>query len=314
MKIKTILKILALVLIAVFFFSYRNDFKVALSILQNQLTLKLTAAIMVFTLLHFGNEPMRLWLILKKVHFNVPLGRIYHTITAIALISYIFPVHAGFPARLAMAKKILTLDYVKASAILVIDSLVIYGAWASVAIVGVIMLLPSWKSPIIMTVSGVAIIGLIGFALLVHYAPDHLACFPWLLKYVQRFSGALRSVSRNVVILNSLLVISDIFFYGVRHALILAALGTQLSLLKVTLIVAISIVAGFVSLMPFGLGGYDISLIFLFTLFDVPHEVAVAVPIINRAFMLFLVFILGGTSVLHLGITPKGIKGDGNDA
>ena len=102
-----------------------------------------------------------------------------------------------------------------------------------------------------------------------------------------------------------LLLFSDIFFYGIRHSLILAGLGVQCSIFDVTLIVAISIFAGFISLMPLGLGGYDLSLVFLLTLIDVPKELALAVPVINRIVMIGVGLILGTFSMSRISLSHR---------
>ena len=102
-----------------------------------------------------------------------------------------------------------------------------------------------------------------------------------------------------------LLLFSDILFYGIRHSLILIGLGVQCSLVSVTLIVAISIFAGFVSLMPLGLGGYDLSLVFLLTLIGVPKELAMVVPLINRMVMIGVGLILGTISMSRISLSRK---------
>lgn len=302
MKIKTIMGICLLVLMVVIFLWYGNDFAKAFSLLRKQLTLGLAFGIIFFTILHFGNEPLRWWTILRKRQSPPSLTTIYHTASTTALISYIFPARFGLPTRLVMAKNVLGLDYMTASAVLIIDSFFLYGTWLLVGMVGGTVLVPIWnvKTPAIVVIIIMGIVTFLFF--LARYGQCHWYRFTWLSKYVQRFSSVLNQLSINTVIVNVTLLIMDIFIYGIRHTLILSALGIECSLLNVTAVVAISIFAGFISLMPLGLGGYDLSLIFLLTMIGVPREAAMATPLLNRISMLSIVLILGSISSSRLGI------------
>jgi uncharacterized membrane protein YbhN (UPF0104 family) len=57
--------------------------------------------------------------------------------------------------------------------------------------------------------------------------------------------------------------------------------------------------------MPLGLGGYDLSLVFLLTLLDVPRELALVVPIINRIVMIGLGLILGVISLNRISLSRE---------
>jgi len=308
MKIKTVMGICLLALMIGIFLWYGKDFAKAFSLLRKQLTLGLAFGIIFFTILHFGNEPLRWWAILRKQQPPLSLTSIYHTASATALISYTFPARFGLPTRLVMAKKVLGLDYMTASAVLIIDSFSLYGTWLMVGMVGGTVLVPAWnvKTPVIVVIIITGIVTFLFF--FTRYGQCHWYRFAWLSKYVQQFSSVLNQVSINIVISNVTLLIMDIFIYGIRHTLILSALGVECSLLKVTAVVAISVFAGFISLMPLGLGGYDLSLIFLLTMIGVPRKAAMATPLINRIAMLSVVLILGSISFSRLGITRDKIR------
>jgi len=94
----------------------------------------------------------------------------------------------------------------------------------------------------------------------------------------------------------------DIVIYGLRHTVILAAMGIDASIYKVTLLVSLSIVAGFVSLMPMGIGGYDLSLVLLLSSAGIPGEQALMVPLVHRFFMMGTGIILGLFSVIRLWV------------
>jgi uncharacterized protein (TIRG00374 family) len=134
---------------------------------------------------------------------------------------------------------------------------------------------------------------------------SHFSRFKRLSSFALKFSNGLKMLTARVGVFNLLLLFSDIFFYGIRHSLILTGLGVQCPLVSVTLIVAISIFAGFVSLMPLGLGGYDLSLVFLLTLIGVPKELALVVPVINRIVMIGAGLILGTISMGRISLSRK---------
>jgi uncharacterized membrane protein YbhN (UPF0104 family) len=308
MKIKTVTAILVIAVIFFILIFFIDDFILASSLLKQQMTFGLAVGIISLTLCHFGNEPLRWWLILKARHPDLTLSRIYHTVTATALISYGFPVHFGLPTRLILAKKVLGMDYPSAGALLVIDSFFLYGAWILVGAAGVALLIPQWGLGTPVGIAGMMIAMAIGLAIFARYDWRHWQRFPLLSGTIKRFSSGLQMLSRKAAIGNTLLLGTDILIYGIRHTLILYALGVDCSLLQVILVVAMSILAGFVSLMPLGLGGYDFSMIFLLTMIGVPREAALAVPVINRITMVSTAAILGVVSAGRLGLNWRKIR------
>jgi uncharacterized membrane protein YbhN (UPF0104 family) len=308
MKIRTIVGIVMLGTILSMIYVFRHDFILAGALLKKQMTPGLAAGIIFLTLCHFGNEPLRWWLILKARWPDLSLPRIYHAVTATSVISYGIPVHFGMPMRLFMAKKILGIDYAAASALLVIDSFFLYGAWFLAGAVGIAILLPRWGLGISTGIAVFILAGGVGLVFVARHDWQSWHRYPQLSGAVGRFSSGLQMLSRKATIGNTILLGADILIYGMRHTLILSSLGIDCSLLQVTLIVSMSVFAGFASLMPLGLGGYDLSLIFLLTMVGVPREAAVAVPVINRITMVSAVAFLGSISAGQLGLTWHKIR------
>lgn len=287
---------------------YRIDFIKAFAQLREHITIMLALEIIFFTVLHFGNEPLRWWVIMRKRQDAPSLISLYHTASATALISYIFPARLGLPTRLIMAKNILDLDYIIASAVLIIDSCLLYGTWFLVGTAGGGLFMPEWnvKKPVILVIVIMVIVALLFVLVRLSQKDSHR--FPWLSKYIGRFISVLNKVSVYVIVINVTLLLIDIYIYGVRHFLILSALGVECSLLKVISMVAISVFAGFISLMPLGLGGYDLSLALLLTIVGVPREAAIATPLINRISMISVGLVLGSISYSRLGITWDSLR------
>lgn len=304
MKIALKIGIVSILIIAVVVW-LRDDFTLAFRLFRDRLTLPVAGGIIFFALICFFNEPLRWRSILKTRFPSVSFSKIYHLLTATALVSYTFPARSGLPVRFFMTKKVLGLDYASVGALLVVDSILLYSSWFVVALIGGIILIPQKR---ILTVSAGLVFIAAGFVLLFVVTRinwSRLSRFQRVSNFAARFSSGLQMMTVRVGLTNALLLFSDILFYGFRHTLILMGLGVKCSLLSVTLIVAISIFAGFVSLMPLGLGAYDLSLAFLLTLIDVPRELALVVPVINRISMIGIGLILGAISLNRISLPRK---------
>ncbi len=308
MKLKAIAGSVVLGLAFFLMIVFRQDFVLAASLLRQELTPGLAAAIIFLTLCHFGNEPLRWWSIVRAQRPDLTPGRLYHAITATSLITYGFPMHLGMPLRLVMARKLLGMDYAAGGALLLIDSFFLYGAWILAGASGVAVMLPEWGLGTPAGVAGIMITGAAALTLFARHDWRHWQRHPLLSAAIGRFSLGLQMLSAKAALGNTLLLAIDILIYGLRHTLILAALGVDCSLLQVTLVVAMSVFAGFASLMPLGLGGYDFSVIFLLTMIGVPREAALAVPVINRILMISSIAVLGCISAGQLGLSWQSIR------
>jgi uncharacterized membrane protein YbhN (UPF0104 family) len=304
MKIALRIIIILTLIIAVLIW-WRDDFEVAFRLFRNRITFPVAAGILFFALICFINEPLRWKSILKGRFTSVSFSKIYHLLTATALISYTLPARSGMPVRFFLSKKILGLDYATVGALLVVDSVLLYSSWFVVAVLGGFLIIPQKHSLTMTLCFGAIVSGIIVLFCFARMDWSHFSRFKRLSSFALKFSNGLKMLTARVGVFNLLLLFSDIFFYGIRHSLILTGLGVQCPLVSVTLIVAISIFAGFVSLMPLGLGGYDLSLVFLLTLIGVPKELALVVPVINRIVMIGAGLILGTISMGRISLSRK---------
>jgi uncharacterized protein (TIRG00374 family) len=115
-------------------------------------------------------------------------------------------------------------------------------------------------------------------------------------------------VSASGLFLAIAILLLDIAGYILRHGAILAAMNVELTLPLIAYVTTVSIAAGFISMLPMGIGAYDVTLIFLLTTLGVPLDSAVLVPLFNRAVNMVVSIALGlpasyvaGESLVSLG-------------
>jgi len=94
----------------------------------------------------------------------------------------------------------------------------------------------------------------------------------------------------------------DIAGHTLRHGILLAMLGQSLPLPNLFATTTLSIFAGLISLMPMGLGGYDLMLVLLLKMNGIPASEGLAVAVANRMANLVMSIMLGGWGGAALGI------------
>ena len=63
-----------------------------------------------------------------------------------------------------------------------------------------------------------------------------------------------------------------------------------------------------ISMMPLGIGGYDLALIFFLSQYGVPPEMALVASVSNHLVNIFWSLVLGVWSGLSLGVNPFSLK------
>jgi uncharacterized protein (TIRG00374 family) len=112
------------------------------------------------------------------------------------------------------------------------------------------------------------------------------------------------SHSRPVLLSVSGIIAIDICSHILRHWALLSMVDVELSLAAIAALTCISIFVGLASMMPMGLGGYDLSLALLLAQFGVPWETSLLIPIINRAGSIAFSVLAGAWSARGLDINP----------
>lgn len=300
MKTKLPLFIVSIIAAALAGFLLREDLYQALLLVKERIGGAYLCLILLTTAVNLLNEPLRWFLLLRSQ--QQPFPRCYHLSTTTAFVSYTFPAHTGLLARVLLAKRLLGLDLATTGAVLAVDNALLYLSWFLYALVGAFVLL---SGPSITIPTGVflyVIPGILLLVLLVRYCPPIRSRLPKLREGMKKVWKAAAAIPTHILLINFLLLLADVFVYGVRHWVAIRALGGNVELLTVTLIVGMSVSAGFLSLMPLGLGAYDLSLGFLLHGLGLPDEIAIALPLINRIAIVSLSLLLGFVSFNLTGL------------
>lgn len=194
------------------------------------------------------------------------------------------PVKLGVPLRRYLLTSQLRLSFKTASALLLLDGMLSYGLWA-VATLLLYTILPDVPLPD-------------GFYTYAVAAALVLAVLVFVVGRVrkgvlQRWQVGLEALDPSALTAALVVLAVDIAGYVLRHAAILWALGVNLAPAQIAFATVASITVGFLSMLPMGIGAYDVTLIFLLSAFSVSAEVAVMVPLINRAVNILVSILLG---------------------
>ena len=253
--------------------------------------------------MHFLAEPMR-WSVYSK---KGPKGffAAYPLLTASALLSYLFPAKLGLPTRFLMMTRFFETDKAKVAAYMATDSALSLLVWMVMALVlSSITSSRGWTS---LHIEWNFVPGLLGAAVLALLIGGFFR-----LRSARGFWGRCREQMSNLSVAQIGMIISililDIASYVWRHWVIFNAFSIDLSPLLVAAIAVVSITAGFLSLLPMGLVGYDLTLIFLLTHNHVGADLAMQVALVNRLAALFVCAALGIPSLMRVGSKLGGIR------
>lgn len=255
--------------------------------------------ILALTLIHFLVEPLR-WQIYLGKGAGGRWITFYHVFSCTAFLSYILPAKLGLPLRYWLITHYQGLTAGVVGTYMVIDSALGLILWAIFSLLlggNLVFWLVSEYSFTVKVVT----LGLILTALL-----SVLAI--WLSRHNRRrwlaqLEASLSLVRLNQVIQASFLFTLDIVGYILRHAAILAALSVPFIGWKAIATASVlSIFSGFLCMLPMGLIGYDVVIVFLLARYGVATETALMVPLINRFSNLLLSAAVGVPSSLKLGL------------
>jgi uncharacterized membrane protein YbhN (UPF0104 family) len=267
------------------------------------------AGVLSAVLFHFAMEPLR-WVVYLGREKKGAFSSLVYIFSSTAFFSYVLPAKLGIPLRFWLIKESKRTSAAVAGLFMAADSVLAMSAWAvaSLALGGnfaVQIILHNLERLRQGVFSWIVVAGLVGIAILI---------FAWRPKWNslrQRLKFSLRSLGARQAIAVTALFALDIFSYVLRHAIILDMLSVRnLGWHTISTLTVISIFAGFVSMMPMGLVGYDATIIFILTQNGVSVETAAMVPVINRLANLFVSVVVGIPSAykLHLGLNLRELK------
>jgi uncharacterized membrane protein YbhN (UPF0104 family) len=251
------------------------------------------------TLAHYFSEVGRWWCYLRTdaAAGRALLRRLFTVFSITAFVTYLLPLKLGVPVRLYLLGAQIGLPLRAASTLLFVDGLLSYGLWV-VATLLLFLALPTAPMPGQPYYYGVVVVGAVA---LVFAAVRHR------ITVIRQWQVQLDTVKPSALAAAAAVQIADIAGYVLRHAAILWALGWDLSPGQIAFATAAGITAGLLSMLPMGIGAYDVTIVFLLSAFSVPTGVAVLVPLTNRAVNIVVSMVLGvsvsyiaGTSLLKL--------------
>ncbi len=271
--------------------------------------LRFVAPYFLLLMAHFLTEPVRWSGYVKALQIPLPFATLFHVFNLSALLSLILPFKLGFPARLFLLQRTLKSALATIAGVAMVDALVYYSVWALFASIA-LALLPArvelaneLVTAIWLLVAGVVL----GVLVLRRRRSTSPREAPWTSRVRTAFKRARGDVARlgwAALALAIMLSASDVIIHAGFHWLLLALVGVDLPVTAIFIVSTLSMFAGFASMMPHGLGSYDVALVVLLLAFGAPTEAAIMIPVINRLGIFGLAVILGGVGGLNLGMNP----------
>lgn len=265
--------------------------------------------LMLIVLIHYFAEPARWRLYLGN---RLPTGS-YQTLFQIfsltAMVGYMLPAKLGLPLRIVLLRRQFDLALTNTVALLALDGSLYYAAWAVAALLGIPWLVGlGWtEQKALLSAGALLILAVVIGAAIRRYpqiVPDSLRLK--LNALMTRFKVGLDTIahatSRRVILASLAITGADITSHVVRHGVLLAMFGHALEWQALFATSTVSIFCGLISLMPMGLGGYDLAIVLLLTQQGIPAADAVAVAVTNRLANIAVGTVLGMAGGTRLGL------------
>ena len=285
-----------------------GELQAALASLAQRLDAHWLPVLLLVMLGHYFAEPAR-WRIYLRHHPAAQWPALFHVFSLTAFVGYVVPAKLGLPLRIFLLRRRIGLPLGEVAALLGVDGAATYLTWALASVAA----LP-WAAGIGSTTSSRLLLGtatILAFALVMGLS---FRALPAMLRgcgsAAGRLSRCLSSVldavrsaaSRRVLAAAAGITAIDILGHTLRHWILLVMIGHPLPLPVAFAAACIGIFAGMASLMPMGLGGYDITLVLILGLNGVPVADGVAIALANRLANLAVASPLGLWSGTVLGI------------
>ncbi|MHB8743871.1 MAG: lysylphosphatidylglycerol synthase transmembrane domain-containing protein [Sulfuricaulis sp.] len=259
---------------------------------------------------HFASEPLRWTAYMTALREARRPLTLFHVFNLGSLLSLLMPLKLGFPARVVLLTKTIRLKMDTSIGVLVLDGLMYNGIWATFAVVSLLFGATRYKPA---DFSGgiwlVLIFALVAIAVWNRRRRPRETASPqsvWarLGAHIKRMPEFVHNLGMWTIVLSLGVMFADVLINAAFHWFLLRVVGVELSPVAVLIATSIAMLAGIASLLPSGLGGYDVTLIILLRGFGVPITAAVLVPILNRIGILLMAMILGVTGGIVLGLNP----------
>lgn len=262
-------------------------------------------------LLHFAAEPWR-WLLYLGPGGRVTYRQLFAIFAAASFGSYILPAKLGIPLRVYLLRRVLLLSLGELTALLSLDAVIYYGGWTVAASVGALLF------PVSVEVSAASLVwvaagGLSVVALGIWFYQGRVfgrthsgSTRPRIARVAAEGLAALRQAGVKAVLPSVAVTGVDVLGQSIRHWTLFYLVGHPLSFEQAFAITSASIFSGLASLLPMGLGGYDVVLVLLLGASGVPVELALLVPVMNRTITVAISAALGVWGGAELAVSPWG--------
>lgn len=285
-----------LLMLAIIVYCWSPDFGVDIVASLSRISITWALIALLVTSLHFLAEVGRWFVYLgstRRYRGGRLFAELFGVFSVTAFLTYMLPAKLGIPIRLYLLSSRMEVKIATASGFLALDGLLSYGSWIGLALViSTFFLGKSLFTDFRLfgvLAAGVAIVAIV-------FGSKATAAAQKVHEYASRIGPA-----GYVGVLA--IILADIAGYAVRHGTILAALDTHIPATQIAFATIVSIAAGFVSLLPMGIGAYDVTIVALLVSFGAPAEIAVLVPVINRAATILVSIGLGLPASAIMGVS-----------
>lgn len=245
-------------------------------------------------------EPVR-WRYWFRGNAARPLFRIYFLS---GLVSYLAPAKLGIPVRLwllAVRGKVPVADAITA---LAADGVLVAAHWLGLSVAAAVQMIDSGKDGLLtgllpnsMPVSWLVLVLVLVFAIGYRWTRRRRS----LLGI--RFATVATTLPRNHLLALEMLLLGECLAQIGRHVCLFYLFGVEGSVLDHAALAVLASFVGLISMMPMGLGGYDLTLVAGLQLFGVSFGEAAQIIAVNRVASVGLFVLTGGASSLSLGLS-----------
>jgi uncharacterized protein (TIRG00374 family) len=257
---------------------------------------------------------LRLYLILRAMECSPSFVRTFLVLSASGASSLTIPVKAGYPLRIYFYREAMGIPAGKGMATIALETISILAIGAIVSLVGFASIFQDSGSTTIGAVilAGVAVGTILLFAAygnritepLLKRLPPNSQLARRLSRLLTDFNQGMNLVSKWAMLQYMALSVLKLGVLASMLWVILRALDAPVALIPLVSVQAASMLAGFASMIPLGLGVMEGSTTILLGYLGVPTAMALTAAIILRAVTSLSMLVVGSISIATLGLRP----------
>jgi len=268
------------------------------------------ALVLLLSALGTATYTAAIYVLVRASGYPTTIGQAYLVLTASLSVNYVTPLKFGIPLRIYLYRQVMHVPLAVGTALVALETWLGMLIPALIASVGIALVFPEIGLAAPLALLTILFMGM-GLALFVR--PSRIT--PLLRRLpLQKFTLRLarfgetvqmgfRSLPLGWLGVVALLIGLNVTVAAVRLYVVLLMLGQAISWLSLLAVLAISITAGNLSMIPMGLGVRDASLTLLLRQLGVPDQVALSVAVIQRLFAPGWPLLLGLISANILGVS-----------